>query len=735
MACKLIPMMACWRARSGPPPAPLPAASPRHFVETCCYRSVLRRLAWAGGLLGDAALLQRYDVSRVLADATLLASVCLAMQLAVLFTPSLGLGLAFLPVIVTRLFHLWVDASGALCGWGEGVLHPLPAPLLILRVCRWLDGCAAGLCVCFAGAMALLRLLAPPPTSPHTPWLTYSVCGAPLWVGTAVQAAGVGAAAAGVAAWRAAPPGVSHRWSLVVDPLGDGRYPRLSLPRLFLLRFGPRMWVLASNAVCLPIALALDGVPGASWAAAFWWVTALLAATAMAAAVLVVGCAVDAALPPPPGAAPPGPPMVQRAYEDARRSLACLVSCCVAVVLGAAWVTADAAAVALVPLDAVDGRGGRGGGAPPSRQVRLDAAATQSILVPLLCTSLSLLLAACAVCGMMLPRWRLLSAQRFGTATPTSYAATHGLGAGLGTDEAAPAAQAGGTGHNHNPTARRRRGGRSATGMGDLPVPPPLPLPTWLVRVGRARYRRLAPGEDPVQMTAAAAAAAAAGRKARQLSAGRSRPPHAASGNAVARLCSPPPPRRRAASASLRRASSAPVGVEERPLPVPHAGGGGHRVSVGLTTPAPSRGEDEPPACAVCCAERADGVLLDCGHGGLCVGCSLRVSTAPSIALRRCPWCREGVRGVVQLLLPGDGGGGAGDAVVGGGDEAPQLFACRPCVVRAADAGAPLQPPLAGAGVFTLQHTPLPSHAFVGAVAVEVGRALAPGDSRDAAGA
>lgn len=58
--------------------------------------------------------------------------------------------------------------------------------------------------------------------------------------------------------------------------------------------------------------------------------------------------------------------------------------------------------------------------------------------------------------------------------------------------------------------------------------------------------------------------------------------------------------------------------------------------------------EDDSPCFA--CMERApDTILIECGHGGLCSGCAIRL-WREGPARRRCPLCRQRFAGVVKIL-------------------------------------------------------------------------------------
>ena len=54
--------------------------------------------------------------------------------------------------------------------------------------------------------------------------------------------------------------------------------------------------------------------------------------------------------------------------------------------------------------------------------------------------------------------------------------------------------------------------------------------------------------------------------------------------------------------------------------------------------------------CIVCWEQPQDAVLLECGHGGLCVACADLLWRQT----RRCPLCREGFAGVMRIVDASD---------------------------------------------------------------------------------
>ncbi len=64
----------------------------------------------------------------------------------------------------------------------------------------------------------------------------------------------------------------------------------------------------------------------------------------------------------------------------------------------------------------------------------------------------------------------------------------------------------------------------------------------------------------------------------------------------------------------------------------------------GVNAPPDDYDKDKP--CFVCLDLTPDAILLECGHGGLCVGCAERLWQRG----RRCPLCRADFTGVVRIV-------------------------------------------------------------------------------------
>ena len=58
--------------------------------------------------------------------------------------------------------------------------------------------------------------------------------------------------------------------------------------------------------------------------------------------------------------------------------------------------------------------------------------------------------------------------------------------------------------------------------------------------------------------------------------------------------------------------------------------------------------------CVICLVLTPDTVLLECGHAALCCGCATRLWEQETAA-RRCPLCRDQVRGVLRILSEAQG--------------------------------------------------------------------------------
>ena len=51
--------------------------------------------------------------------------------------------------------------------------------------------------------------------------------------------------------------------------------------------------------------------------------------------------------------------------------------------------------------------------------------------------------------------------------------------------------------------------------------------------------------------------------------------------------------------------------------------------------------------CYTCMDKRANTILLNCGHTGLCVGCARTIMQAN----QNCPLCRQGLSGMIHMIL------------------------------------------------------------------------------------
>ena len=115
-------------------------------------------------------------------------------------------------------------------------------------------------------------------------------------------------------------------------------------------------------------------------------------------------------------------------------------------------------------------------------------------------------------------------------------------------------------------------------------------------------------------------------------------------------------------------ARGAEGGLRTRPSPAQDAPDGadgvappdGHAVaddSAPGTAPGPGDGLADAGTCWICCVNACDAVLLECGHGGLCMECANRCWKQPK---RRgggiCPMCRAPITFVVKVDPDGDEG-------------------------------------------------------------------------------
>ncbi len=71
------------------------------------------------------------------------------------------------------------------------------------------------------------------------------------------------------------------------------------------------------------------------------------------------------------------------------------------------------------------------------------------------------------------------------------------------------------------------------------------------------------------------------------------------------------------------------------------------RSSLGLSTGG-TQDENKPTArneCTICCMHRANAVIYDCGHGGVCYSCGVKILEAQ----HTCPFCRCRVKAVYRV--------------------------------------------------------------------------------------
>lgn len=731
-------------------------------------------------------------------------------------------GLAFLPWLLSRAISVVVFDVGATlfgCGWAAAGAPPMGPAAAVARGCRIVDGLAAFLAL----ALALLQLLIS--ASFGRPGLSYVVCAVPIAAAGGVQAVAIAAVAGLYAAGLGGPA-----WARLVDDpaaaAGAGaRHPRW---RLFTARFGPRAAGLAATLTALPLAVKLDdpASPRLSWTAVLVPGYVALALAGALLGGLAVGVAAEAVV----GAAAEVPPLLLRrpggggaiattadvdaddgglaaAYAQTRAAVGRTAVAGGALCLAAVGISVAAARRVLGGLDVYYAEW-RSAYAPVARQpgVRplqapppsLTPAQAGAILLPLLVATAVGALFGWLLWGALLPRWREVRARAWGCPTPTGWMAARMLAA---------AAVTTGAGRGGGSGAQRLLLGGAAVGP---PPPPPLPPPSALVKVAYHRYRRLAPGDAPGELSKApppplftpVASAAAAAGVGRSRAGGRGRsalsrclsgdgvaagggsewaaetpvptaaapppapvhpppapvhpPPPPASANAPAAIAatsahvgfaSPQCRRGVGGSASLRKAvSDEPPrcgalllpAVETAAAPPPplrayalappaplrvDTSAGGPTTPPAPAAPAPAAALPTPPptaappplpspsaveaanTCAVCTAAPPDGVLLECGHGGLCVGCCRRLAKAAHLPPGgRCPFCRAPISHVVRLVaLPGAHTARLVDVAVPAEAPPPVAVVVHP----------PLPAAAGGAGVARLRSPPSPRHVIL----------------------
>lgn len=227
-------------------------------------------------------------------------------------------------------------------------------------------------------------------------------------------------------------------------------------------------------------------------------------------------------------------------------------------------------------------------------------------------------------------------------------------------------------------------------------VGPALPKPRRLVKLAYHRYRRLAPDDDeaalrvqppPPPFTPAhggsAAAVAAAGKLEEAAPS-----PNAASVVVVREPIGVDAPAVTSATAvTCSTAESDTSGAADSAATRPAL-----RVvaTVAARRPAASPLAFASPAahntCSICFAAPADAVLMECGHGNLCLQCGSTIAAEGVKRARVCPFCRASIAHVVRIPPPhrhtarlvlcvvdsdDDGGGGGGGGAKARGSTAP----------------------------------------------------------------
>mmetsp|Transcript_24207 Transcript_24207/g.31521 ORF Transcript_24207/g.31521 Transcript_24207/m.31521 type:complete len:164 (+) Transcript_24207:366-857(+) len=101
-------------------------------------------------------------------------------------------------------------------------------------------------------------------------------------------------------------------------------------------------------------------------------------------------------------------------------------------------------------------------------------------------------------------------------------------------------------------------------------------------------------------------------------------------------------PKMRTASQSmllLRQSSTVFKRAKEQQTP----GEGGSPSARPSSSPVHNQDEEEP--CYICTSSQANGVLMECGHGGLCYACGLELARKG----QTCPLCRTTIAEVIQI--------------------------------------------------------------------------------------
>ncbi|CAN0583175.1 unnamed protein product, partial [Ectocarpus sp. 12 AP-2014] len=65
-----------------------------------------------------------------------------------------------------------------------------------------------------------------------------------------------------------------------------------------------------------------------------------------------------------------------------------------------------------------------------------------------------------------------------------------------------------------------------------------------------------------------------------------------------------------------------------------------------LAAAAAASSRREHSTCYICCERRADAVVMECGHGGVCFTCATTLADSPP---HLCPVCRKVIQEVFKL--------------------------------------------------------------------------------------
>lgn len=100
-------------------------------------------------------------------------------------------------------------------------------------------------------------------------------------------------------------------------------------------------------------------------------------------------------------------------------------------------------------------------------------------------------------------------------------------------------------------------------------------------------------------------------------------------------------------STELRHNNTYILGEERKPTIIAHR----RSSSLSITTARPESHSDDIKLCLVCMRKAANGVIMNCGHGGVCHTCALKILKETGI----CHLCRENITQVLKVKVPYQG--------------------------------------------------------------------------------